>query len=190
MGELPFDLFSPRHRRCNQQYFTGKELVIGIQLQKTGTFLISLNLGAELFYAPVMLGVWYRGLANQKCLTQQWGFDSTFGVFPAPNDLQVGYSLWLLRFPGWAGENSRWCPWGKSVRYTFRNYKAGKSMTGPYPGIQILTRLDKAVSASIFFCLIVRYFEPFSYFYLLNPLGTGKKISSLWSQKGERLKGD
>lgn len=109
-----------------------RSLSFAFNYKRQGVF-DQLDIGTELYFQPMILGFWYRGLPTKNALPNNEAIVALLG-FSLPNDLDVGYSYDFtisklgLRNSGGAHE--------LSVRYTFTNYKLGKKRDRVIPGFK------------------------------------------------------
>lgn len=109
-----------------------RSLAFAFNYKKQGVF-DQLDIGAEFYFQPVILGFWYRGLPTKNALPNNEAIVALLG-FSLPNDLDIGYSYDFtisklgLRNSGGAHE--------LSIRYTFLNYKLGKKRDRVIPGFK------------------------------------------------------
>lgn len=109
-----------------------RSLSFAFNYKRQGVF-DQLDIGAEFYFQPVILGAWYRGLPTKNSMPNNEAIVALLG-FSLPNDMDLGYSYDFtisklgLRNAGGAHEIS--------LRYTFLNYKLGKKRDRVIPGFK------------------------------------------------------
>lgn len=131
-GGVTFDIFSPAIGDVINNIRQERTLSLAFNYKRQGVF-DQLDLGAEVFYAPVIVGLWYRGLPTKHALPNNEALIALMG-FSLPNDLQIGYSYdFTVSRLGWRNSGGAH---EVSVRYTFRNYKLGNRHDRAIPGFK------------------------------------------------------
>ena len=131
-GGVTFDLFSNNIGDVINNTLQERTLSLAFNYKRQGLF-DQLDVGAEFFYAPLILGVWYRGLPTNHNLPNNEAIIALLG-FSLPNDLQIGYSFdFTVSKLAWRNSGGAH---ELSIRYTFRNYKLGKKRDRAIPGFK------------------------------------------------------
>lgn len=131
-GGVTFDLFSNNIGDVINNTLQERTLSLAFNYKRQGLF-DQLDVGAELFYAPLIMGVWYRGLPTKRSLPNNEAIIALLG-FSLPNDLQIGYSFdFTVSKLAWRNSGGAH---ELSMRYTFRNYKLGKKRDRAIPGFK------------------------------------------------------
>ncbi|MEX2513155.1 MAG: type IX secretion system membrane protein PorP/SprF [Cyclobacteriaceae bacterium] len=109
-----------------------RTLSLAFNYKRQGLF-DQLDIGSELYLAPVAFGIWYRGLPSKNSLPNNEAIIALLG-FSLPNDLELGYSYdFTVSKLGWRSSGGAH---EVSVRYTFRNYKTGGKHDRVIPGFK------------------------------------------------------
>jgi type IX secretion system PorP/SprF family membrane protein len=131
-GGATFDLFSNNIGDVINNTLQERTLSLAFNYKRQGIF-DQLDLGAEFFYAPLILGAWYRGLPTKRALPNNEAIIALLG-FSLPNDLQIGYSYdFTISKLAWRNSGGAH---ELSMRYTFRNYKLGNKRDRAIPGFK------------------------------------------------------
>jgi type IX secretion system PorP/SprF family membrane protein len=131
-GGATFDLFSNNIGDPINNTLQERTLSLAFNYKRQGIF-DQLDLGAEFFYAPIILGAWYRGLPTKRALPNNEAIIALLG-FSLPNDLQIGYSFdFTVSKLAWRNSGGAH---ELSMRYTFRNYKLGNKRDRDIPGFK------------------------------------------------------
>ncbi|WP_339925900.1 type IX secretion system membrane protein PorP/SprF, partial [uncultured Cyclobacterium sp.] len=131
-GGATFNLFSNNIGDVINNTLQERTLSLAFNYKRQGLF-DQLDVGAEFFYAPLMLGAWYRGLPTKHNLPNNEAIIALVG-FSLPNDLQIGYSFdFTVSKLAWRNSGGAH---EISIRYTIRNYKLGKKRDRDIPGFK------------------------------------------------------
>ncbi|TDQ15289.1 type IX secretion system PorP/SprF family membrane protein [Algoriphagus boseongensis] len=106
-----------------------RSVALGFNFKKQGQYS-QLDLGAEFFFEPLVLGFWYRGLPSKYDLPNNESFVALFGV-SLDSGLELGYSfdfpISKLGYQGSGGSHEI------SVRYVFSSKDPRKRYFAPLP---------------------------------------------------------
>lgn len=109
-----------------------RSLTLGFNYKKQGQFS-QLDLGAEFFFEPLVLGIWYRGLPTKYELPNNESLVALLGV-SLESGLDVGYSF---DFPiSKFGLNATGGAHEISLRYVFSNKNPAKRYYAPLPSFR------------------------------------------------------
>jgi len=131
-GGIKFPLQDGRIKEYLNNVRQERSLSFAFNYKRQGAF-DQLDIGAELYLQPLILGTWYRGLPTKNSMPNNDAIVALLG-FSLPNDLDMGYSYDFtisrlgLRNSGGAHE--------VSLRYTFRDYKLGTKRDRDIPGFK------------------------------------------------------
>lgn len=109
-----------------------RSIALGFNYKKQGQFS-QLDLGAEFFFEPLVLGFWYRGLPTKYSLPNNEALIFLLGV-SLPSGLELGYSfdysISKLGFSSSGGAHE------VSMRYTFPSKDPRKRYYAPLPSFR------------------------------------------------------
>lgn len=109
-----------------------RSVALGFNYKQQGQFS-QLDLGAEFFFEPLVLGLWYRGLPTKYSLPNNEALILLLGV-SMPSGLEVGYSfdysISKLGFSSSGGAHEL------SLRYTFSSKDPRKRYYAPLPSFR------------------------------------------------------
>lgn len=109
-----------------------RSLTLGFNYKEQGQFS-QLDLGAEFYFEPLVLGIWYRGLPTKYSLPNNESLIALVGI-SLESGLDIGYSF---DFPiskfGLAGTGGAH---EISVRYVFSNRFSGRKYYAPLPSFR------------------------------------------------------